>query len=91
MAALQWRDPRPQRQGLREADDHEGLEDALQGIGIEKALCGSFFHFQTISDGLYGPITDKLDIMSGGRTIADLIAMADGKKRRGKATPEISG
>ncbi|MCR2833489.1 DUF5681 domain-containing protein [Parerythrobacter lacustris] len=61
----------------------EEVEEALQAAGLDKALKGSFMHFKEISDGLYGPITNKVDLTSGGRTIADLITIANGKAKPG--------
>lgn len=54
----------------------EELEDLIQAAGINKAIKGSFFHYQEISNGLYGKITDKVDVTSGGKTLADLVAAA---------------
>lgn len=57
----------------------EDLEELLQAAGIEKALKGSFFHWQEVNAGLYGKLTDKVDLTSGGRTLADLITIANAK------------
>jgi hypothetical protein len=54
----------------------EEVEEAIQAAGIEKSLKGSFFHYKEISDGLYGKIQEKLDVTSGGKTLADVIAAA---------------
>jgi hypothetical protein len=63
----------------------EALEEMLQASGIEQAIKrGSFFHYKEISDGLYGKITDKMDLTSGGKTFADLLAAAHGAKKRGR-------
>lgn len=73
----------------------EQLEEMLQASGIEQAIKrGSFFHYKEISDGLYGKITDKMDVTSGGKTLADVLAAANGARRpktRGKATEEDQG
>lgn len=61
----------------------EEVEEALQVSGIEKALKGSFPHYDAISNGLYGKMSDKMDITSGGKTLADLITLANGNKRKG--------
>lgn len=61
----------------------EEIEELIQVSGIEKAIKGSFFHFQTVSDGLYGKLSDKVDVTSGGKTIADLITLAHGKPKPG--------
>lgn len=62
----------------------EEIEDAIQAVGIEKAFKGSFFHYEAISDGLYGKMTDKIDHTSGGKTLADLVAIANGGSTRPK-------
>lgn len=69
------------------------VEDMIQAVGVEKALRGSFFHYETISDGLYGKITDKMDVTSGGKTVFDLIATANANrhKKAGKASTEVQG
>ena len=69
----------------------EEVEEAIQTSGIEKALKGSFLHYSEISNGLYGKITDKVDVTSGGRTLADLISLANGNKRKraAKTTGEV--
>ncbi len=70
----------------------EEIEEAIQTSGIEKALKGSFLHYSEISNGLYGKITDKVDVTSGGKTLADLISMANANERNRarKATGEVS-
>lgn len=60
--------------------DPEELETLLQASGIKHALKGSFSHWQAITDGLYGRMTDKIDVTSKGRTLAEVIALANGKK-----------
>lgn len=63
------------------------MEELLQATGIQHAIKkGSFFHYKEISDGLYGKITDKTDITSGGKTLADLIITANAKPGRGGKT-----
>ncbi len=62
----------------------EDIEEAIQVAGIEKSLKGSFFHFQEISNGLYGKITDKLDVKSGGKSLADLLILANSDNRNRK-------
>lgn len=68
--------------------DPEAVEAAIQVAGIEKALKGSFLHYAEISNGLYGKIVDNMDIKSGGKSLADLIAVANASRRsqRTKAT-----
>jgi hypothetical protein len=67
----------------------EEVEEALQAAGLEKALKGSFLHYQEPSNGLYGKVTDKVDLTSGGKTIADLIALANGGGRAPKPAAEV--
>lgn len=64
--------------------DPAEAEELIQASGIEKAMKGSFFHYQEISNGLYGKITDKMDLTSGGKTLADLIASANAQPARTK-------
>lgn len=59
----------------------EQIEEAIQMAGIEKAIKGSFLHYAEISNGLYGKITDRMDVTSGGKTLADVIAAAAHAKR----------
>lgn len=66
--------------------DPAELEDAIQAAGIVKAVKGSFFHYQEISNGLYGKVTDKVDLTSGGKTLADLIASANDRRAKNKPT-----
>lgn len=67
----------------------EDLEEMLHATGIQQAIKGSVPHYKEIADGLYGKLTDKMDLTSGGKTLADLISIADGKPHRGEATPEV--
>ena len=68
------------------------IENAIQVSGIEKALKGSFMHYDAISSGLYGKMTDRTDITSGGKTLADLITLANAKRKpAGRSTPEVQG
>jgi len=69
----------------------EEVEEAIQVAGIEKSIKGSFLHFQEISNGLYGKITDNLDVKSNGRSLADLLMLAHSDNRnrkRSKTTGE---
>jgi hypothetical protein len=68
----------------------EEVEEALQVAGVEKAIKGSFLHFAEISNGLYGKITDKLDVKSGGKSLADLLILADSDNRKRKR-PKTTG
>jgi hypothetical protein len=73
----------------------EELEELLHATGIQQAIKrGSFFHYKEIADGLYGKITDKMDVTSGGKTLADVLAAANGARRpkaRGKASTADQG
>lgn len=69
----------------------EDIEELIQTAGIEKAVKGSFFHYAEISNGLYGKTTDKLDVTSGGKTIADLIATANATPRKRGGRTTVSG
>lgn len=63
----------------------EDVEVAMQIQALIKAIKrGDFYMYKELSDGLYGKITDNMDIKSGGRSLADLISMANvsrGRKR----------
>ena len=65
----------------------EDIEELIQAVGIEKAVKGNFFFYSELSNGLYGKITDKVDLTSGGKTLADLIASANANKGNGAKTP----
>lgn len=67
----------------------EEVEAAIQVVGIEKALKGSFLHFDVISNGLYGKVVDNLDIKSGGKSLAELISTANA--RRGRRRTQTTG
>lgn len=73
--------------------DADEIEELIQAAALQQAIKkGSFFHYKEISDGLYGKITDKMDLTSGGKTIADLITIANAKPKRGaKAPAEVQG
>lgn len=59
----------------------EEVEAAIQVAGIEKSLKGSFFHYKEISDGLYGKIQDKMDVTSGGKTLAEVLMAAHARRK----------
>jgi len=61
----------------------EEVEEALHAAGIVKALRGDFFFYQELNNRVHGKVTDKMDVTSGGKTIADLITMAHGGTKRG--------
>jgi hypothetical protein len=66
----------------------EEIEELLQASALQAAIKkGSFFHYQELSNGLYGKITDKVDLTSGGKTLADLITIANGKAKPGAKAP----
>lgn len=71
----------------------EEIEELIQAVAIQHAIKkGSFFHYAEITNGLYGKMTDKTDLTSGGKTIADLITIANDKPKRGaKASAKVSG
>jgi len=71
----------------RKGHTPEEVETALQVAAIEKAGKGSFLHYAELSNGLYGKVTDDIDIKSGGKSIADLIALAHNAKRPPTDTP----
>lgn len=80
-------------EALRRIGEKKGMtaaevEEAIQVSGIEKALKGSFLHYAEISNGLYGKITDELDIKSGGKTLADLISAAATAKKKAVVKPK---
>jgi len=65
--------------------DPEEMEELIQVAGIEKAIKGSYFHYSEISNGLYGKVSDKVDITSGGKTLSDvLLAAHHAKKQKSK-------
>ena len=63
----------------------EDVEVAMQMAALTRAIAkGDFYMYQELSNGLYGKITDHMDIESGGKSLGDLIAMANvsrGRKR----------
>lgn len=60
------------------------MEELLQAVAIQHAIKkGSFLHYAELSNGLYGKMTDKTDLTSGGKTLADLITLAHAKPTRG--------
>jgi len=59
----------------------EEVEEAIQTAGLEKAIKGSFMHYAEISNGLYGKIQDKMDITSGGKTLADVLSAAHARRK----------
>jgi predicted transcriptional regulator len=63
----------------------EEVEEALHVAGITKALKGDFFFHQEILNRVYGKPTDKMDVTSGGKTLAEVIAAAT-HARRGNTT-----
>lgn len=59
----------------------EQVEEALHVAGITRAIKGDFFFHQEILNRVYGKPTEKMDITSGGKTLADVIAAAAHAKR----------
>jgi len=76
----------------RIADSHdmtpEQVEEALHVAGIAKALKGDFFFWQELQNRVHGKPTDKMDITSGGKTIAEIMSIADGNSKPGRKTEE---
>lgn len=65
----------------------EDVEVAMQMSALIKAIKkGDFDMYKELSNGLYGKITDNLDIKSGGKSLADLIAQSNHAGRGGKRT-----
>jgi len=62
----------------------EEVEEALHVAGLTKAIKGDFFFHQEILNRVYGKPTEKMDITSGGKTLADLIGAATNAKRKSK-------
>lgn len=60
----------------------EEVEDAIQVAGIEKALKGSYLHYSEVNINLYGKATDNVDITSKGKSIADIVLAAHGKRAK---------
>lgn len=60
----------------------EQVEEALHAAGLVKAIKGDFFFYKEISDRVYGKPVDKMDITSGGKTLADVIAAASNERRK---------
>lgn len=60
----------------------EELEESIHAAAIGRALKGDVFNYHAIADGLYGKVTDKVDLTSGGKTLADVIAAASHERRR---------
>lgn len=59
----------------------EEVEEALHVAGITKAIKGDFFFHQEIFNRVYGKPTDKMDITSGGKTLADVLASAHARRK----------
>lgn len=65
----------------------EDVEVAMQISALVKAVRkGDYLMYQELSNGLYGKITDNMDIKSGGKSLADLIQIANHVGRGGKRT-----
>lgn len=59
----------------------EQVEEALHVAGITKAIKGDFFFWQEISNRVYGKPTEKMDITSGGKTLADVLMAAHARRK----------
>jgi hypothetical protein len=60
----------------------EEVEVHLYVAAISKGLKGDFFFFQELMNRVHGKITDKVDVTSGGKTLAELISAAHAWKRK---------
>jgi hypothetical protein len=58
------------------------IEDAIHVKAIEKALKGDFFYYKELNERIHGKVTDKMDLTSKGKTLADLILAANNVKKR---------
>lgn len=65
----------------------EELEVHLHVAAISKALKGDFFFYQELQARVHGKVTDKMDVTSGGKSIADIIALANAKPQQGAEAP----
>jgi len=63
----------------------EQVEEALHAAGIVKAIKGDFYFYQEIANRVYGKPMDRMDVTSGGKTLADLFSQLDGKRGSRKA------
>lgn len=64
----------------------EQVEEALHAAGITKAIKGDFYFYQEIANRVYGKPMDRMDLRSGGKSLADLFAQLPHGKR-GNKTP----
>lgn len=64
----------------------EQVEEAMIATGIIKSIKGDFFFSQDIANRIYGKPMDRMDVTSGGKTLADVIAAAHGRPKRGRPT-----
>jgi predicted transcriptional regulator len=60
----------------------EEVEEALHVAGITKAIKGDFFFHQEILNRVYGKPTEKMDVTSGGKTLADFVAAAHARRKQ---------
>jgi hypothetical protein len=67
----------------------EQVEEAMHAAGIIKAIKGDFFFYQEIGNRVYGKPHEKMDLTSGGKTLADLFLQLNANRRRGKPTPKV--
>lgn len=66
------------------------IEEALHAAGVVKAIKGDFYFYQEISNRIYGKPMERMDVTSGGKTLADLFSQLNGK-RRSKASGANKG
>lgn len=69
----------------------EFVEEVMHAAAITKALKGDFFFFKDINDRIHGKPKDTIDLGSGGKTLAELIATANAKPRGGTRTTKAPG
>jgi hypothetical protein len=60
----------------------EQVEEALHAAGITKAIKGDFYFYQEIANRVYGKPMERMDVTSGGKTLAEVIAAAHGKRSK---------
>lgn len=80
------------REALKRIAEKQGcdtvdVEDAIHVKAIEKAIKGDFFFYKELNERIHGKVVEKMDVTSGGKTLADLIASANANKGNGAKTP----
>lgn len=85
-------------EAMKKIAEHQGMlpedvEVEMQVSALKKAILkADFYMYQELSNGLYGKIVDNVDIKSGGKSLADLVAHAhvSGSRKRTKTTKKTS-